>query len=291
MARSLVLISLVYYNMVFFSYTQNKTGTGKTTTIVELIRRAVLQHGMKVLVAAPSNVAVDNVLCRLVAKNNSSMIASSRNIAATSTEARGEDDDNDDGDDHNTTNTLQEEATKNKPKQRNSREPKINKNKKLRLVRLGHPARLQANILPYSLEALVQSADGTEVVADARQELQSLLRILSSSSSNNNNNKKTKSGGGGGGEIYFAKKAAAYREIKLLRKEIRQREEQVVQELLRQADVVLATCVGAANRLLGNANDTKKSDNKNNVSFDLVVIDEAAQALVKALQKTEFNFD
>ena len=144
----------------------------------------------------------------------------------------------------------------------------------MRLVRLGHPARLQAHILPYSLEALVQSSDGTEVVADARQELQSLLRILSSS-----NNKKTKSGSGG--ENHYAKKAAAYREVKLLRKEIRQREEQVVQELLHQADVVLATCVGAANRLLGNANGTtKKSDNKSNVSFDLVVIDEAAQALV-----------
>jgi superfamily I DNA and/or RNA helicase len=235
-------------------------GTGKTTTIVELIRRAVLQHGMKVLVAAPSNVAVDNVLSRLVTKNSSS--TSTVPITDPGDDVHGDDD-----------NDMLHEENKNKPK-RNSRESKIKKNKKLRLVRLGHPARLQAHILPYSLEALVQSSDGTEVVADARQELQSLLRILSSS-----NNKKTKSGSGG--ENHYAKKAAAYREVKLLRKEIRQREEQVVQELLHQADVVLATCVGAANRLLGNANGTtKKSDNKSNVSFDLVVIDEAAQALV-----------
>lgn len=41
-------------------------GTGKTTTVVELIRQAV-SRGDKVLVCAPSNLAVDNVLERLVA--------------------------------------------------------------------------------------------------------------------------------------------------------------------------------------------------------------------------------
>jgi superfamily I DNA and/or RNA helicase len=226
---------------------------------VELIRCAVLQHGMKVLVAAPSNVAVDNVLSRLVAKNSNS----NSNTAAPLD--RGGDGDNN-GDEND---NKEEEENKNKAKQR-GRDGKLKKIKKLRLVRLGHPARLQANILPYSLEALVQSADGTEVVADARQELQSLLRILSSSS-----NKKSKSTGG---DNLFTKKAAAYREVKLLRKEIRQREEQVVQELLHQADVVLVTCVGAANRLLGNGKRNDKQTNQ--VSFDLVVIDEAAQALV-----------
>lgn len=40
-------------------------GTGKTTTVVELIRRAV-QRGQKVLACAPSNLAVDNLLERLV---------------------------------------------------------------------------------------------------------------------------------------------------------------------------------------------------------------------------------
>jgi hypothetical protein len=42
-------------------------GTGKTTTLVELIRRAV-RRGEKVLVCAPSNLAVDNVLERLLAR-------------------------------------------------------------------------------------------------------------------------------------------------------------------------------------------------------------------------------
>jgi ATP-dependent RNA/DNA helicase IGHMBP2 len=43
-------------------------GTGKTTAIVELIRQSVAQ-GNKVLVCAPSNLAVDNVFERLLAAN------------------------------------------------------------------------------------------------------------------------------------------------------------------------------------------------------------------------------
>lgn len=43
-------------------------GTGKTTTVVELIRRAAAR-GQKVLACAPSNLAVDNLLERLVRHN------------------------------------------------------------------------------------------------------------------------------------------------------------------------------------------------------------------------------
>jgi superfamily I DNA and/or RNA helicase len=45
-------------------------GTGKTTTVAELIQQAVCGHKMKVLVTAPSNVAVDNVLERIVDSSN-----------------------------------------------------------------------------------------------------------------------------------------------------------------------------------------------------------------------------
>ncbi|CAM9971306.1 unnamed protein product, partial [Ectocarpus fasciculatus] len=60
------------------------------------------------------------------------------------------------------------------------------------------------------------------------------------------------------------------KQLKTLRKEARAREGKVVQEVLRSRDVVLATCVGAATHSLREE------------EFDLVVIDEAAQALEAA---------
>jgi ATP-dependent RNA/DNA helicase IGHMBP2 len=179
-------------------------GTGKTTTISELIQQAVHVHKMKVLVTAPSNVAVDNVLERIVASNNASKSKSRKGQFSS----------------------------------------------KIRAVRLGHPARLRSGILPYSLEALVQKEGGTEIVTDVRNELQSYLRVVS--------NPKSRG----------PEKRLAYREVKSLRKELRTREEKVVQELISSAQVVLATTVGAANRILDNVD-----------AFDLVIIDEAAQAL------------
>jgi ATP-dependent RNA/DNA helicase IGHMBP2 len=179
-------------------------GTGKTTTIAELIRQAVYVHNYKVLVTAPSNVAVDNVLSRLISDQPTG------------------------------------KAKRSKRKDRQA---------KLKTVRLGHPARIHSNLLPFSLESLVQNAEGTEIVSDVRGELQAFLRILA--------NPKSRG----------ADKRVAYREIKALRKEIKAREQKVVKDLIQEAQVVLATNVGAANYML------------NSVEFDLVVIDEAAQAL------------
>lgn len=65
----------------------------------------------------------------------------------------------------------------------------------------------------------------------------------------------------------WANKRAARAELKLLRNEIRKRETNVVTEILRSCDVILCTNVGAASRLL------------NSIAFDVVIIDEAAQAL------------
>ncbi|DAZ93834.1 TPA: hypothetical protein N0F65_009342 [Lagenidium giganteum] len=168
-------------------------GTGKTTTVVELIRQAVTKYDMRVLVCAPSNIAVDNVLEKLAQTNSSG-------------------------------------------------------GKQLQLTRLGHPARLLPQVLRYCLDAHIEAAEGTEIVHDIRKETAAMQAKL----------QKTRD------------KGARYelrRELKANRKELRQREQRVVTELLRHSDVVLATNVGAASKLL------------DKIEFDLVVIDEAAQAL------------
>jgi DNA polymerase alpha-associated DNA helicase A len=58
--------------------------------------------------------------------------------------------------------------------------------------------------------------------------------------------------------------------MRSLMKEARQRERAVVVNILRKADIVLSTCVGAGSRLL------------QDLQFDMVVIDEAAQGLEAA---------
>lgn len=193
-------------------------GTGKTTTVAELINQAVFNHNLRVLVTAPSNVAIDNVLERLVLSSKC----------------------------HDDVNL----------KRKKSKRGIDRSAKTIRAVRLGHPARIQSSILKYSLEALVQNSDETEIVTDIRSELQSYLQVLS--------NPKSKG----------VEKRTAYREMKLLRKEIREREEKVVHSLIANAQVVLATNVGAASSLLDKYEKSPMSK-----PFDIVIIDEAAQAL------------
>ncbi|RLN74374.1 hypothetical protein BBJ28_00019276 [Nothophytophthora sp. Chile5] len=171
-------------------------GTGKTTTVVEFILQAVSKFGLKVLVCAPSNIAVDNVLDKLASTIS-------------------------------TLSTL---------------------DRKLRLTRVGHPARVLPQILKYCLDAKIESAEGTEIVKDIRKEMAGMQTKLQRT--------RDKS-------VRFQLR----RELKTNRKEIRVREQKVVGEVVKHSDVVFATNVGAASKLL------------KDVTFDLVVIDEAAQAL------------
>ncbi len=187
---------------------------GKTTTLAELIRCAVHQKDWRVLVTAPSNVAVDNVLDRVMSLEVEKKTAGSNKRSATL-------------------------------------------KKKIKAVRLGHPARIHHGIQKYSLESLVKSSDGTKIVNDCRSELNGHLRTISNSNSRP------------------GERRLAYQQMKALRKEIRSREEKVVGEILRNSNVVFATNVGAASSLFNRMSDAKG----NRIEFDLVIIDEAGQAL------------
>lgn len=116
--------------------------------------------------------------------------------------------------------------------------------KKISLLRLGHPARLAPEILRYSLESRIEKGDAGKVLQDARAELQ---------------------------EFEGARK---YREARAVRKEIHRREREAALAELSAASVVFSTLVGAA-RLA----DFEDGEGPRSQSFDVVVIDEAAQAL------------
>ncbi|KAG5839939.1 hypothetical protein ANANG_G00210620 [Anguilla anguilla] len=165
-------------------------GTGKTTTVVEVVLQAVKQ-GLKVLCCAPSNVAVDN-LVEALARN------------------------------------------------------------KARLLRLGHPARLQESIQKHSLDALLARSDSTDIIADIRRDIDRAFEKM----------KKSRDKGG---------RSHLKAEVKELRKELRKREESAIAQILKGVDIVLATNTGAHG---GGPLKFLPKDH-----FDLVVIDECAQAL------------
>ena len=205
-------------------------GTGKTTTIIEIITQAVAR-GQRVLACAPSNVAVDNMLARLVPRSSTGAVAAPQ--AKSGTYAGGD-----------------------------AVAPS--------LVRIGHPARVDEELLQYTLDAATQRADGASVVVQSRRDLDSALR-----------------------DVRKAKRSRAwesYRDAKALsralRKEVWAREKSVTREVLQRTDIVLSTISGAASRTLqeavkprrGHASADDGDSDAWKHAFDLVVIDEAAQA-------------
>ncbi|KAG6427062.1 hypothetical protein SASPL_111302 [Salvia splendens] len=161
-------------------------GTGKTTTVVEIILQEV-KRGSKILACAASNIAVDNIVERLVPH-------------------------------------------------------------RVKLVRVGHPARLLSQVLDTALDAQVLRGDNSALANDIRKEMKALNGKLLKAKNRNT-------------------KRDIRKELKTLSKEERKRQQLAVIDVIKNADVVLTTLTGAL---------SKKLDG---FSFDLVIIDEAAQAL------------
>ena len=163
-------------------------GTGKTTTVVEVVTQSV-RSGCKVLCCAPSNVAVDNLLERLAAN-------------------------------------------------------------RLKVVRLGHPARVAADLQRHSLDAIISQSDQTQLVKDARSDIDKTLAQV----------KRARSKG---------ERAGLWGRLKELRKEVNERERKAVKEILGAAEVVVSTLTSAS--LDGPLKQLP--DNH----FDITVIDECSQ--------------
>lgn len=119
---------------------------------------------------------------------------------------------------------------------------------KIPILRLGHPARLLPSVLNHSLDVLTQTSEAGAIVKDVRAEMDAKQASI----------KKTKSG---------KERKAIYTDLKELRKEYRERERRCVSNLVGGSKVVLATLHGAGGFQLRNE------------QFDVVIIDEASQAL------------
>lgn len=119
---------------------------------------------------------------------------------------------------------------------------------KLPILRLGHPARLLPSVLSHSLDVLTTTSDAGAIVKDVRAEMDAKQASI----------RKTRNG---------RERRAIYTELKELRKEYRERERRCVSDLVGRSKVVLATLHGAGGYQLKNE------------EFDVVIIDEASQAL------------
>lgn len=163
-------------------------GTGKTTTVVELIHQAVLR-GEKVLATAPSNTGVDNLLERLALRD-------------------------------------------------------------IRVVRIGHPARVQELLQRHTLDAIVELDGGMKVVRDMMREAEQLSKKAS---------KFTR------GKPAPGAKQDWRAEARRLRDDAKLFEKQIIAHVLDRADVICATT-------------TFDPDVLGDRRFDLAVIDEACQS-------------
>ncbi len=165
-------------------------GTGKTTVLIEIILQAVMK-GHRVLASAPSNIAVDNMVEKLLPYN-------------------------------------------------------------LRIVRLGHPARILEALRHVTLSALEQEHDGQREIKMMDSERHLIMNQLK--------RKRERPRG-----LIYEDTADLQNYVEKLWKAARDQEFAIRREILKNAQVVLATHGGVSGQL---------SKHK----FDLVVMDEASQA-------------
>ncbi|KAI0037075.1 AAA domain-containing protein [Vararia minispora EC-137] len=136
--------------------------------------------------------------------------------------------------------------------------PAPEKGDKLKVTRVGHPARVMSNqgVLDSTLEVKAGRSEQAELARDVKIDLQAALDVLAG-----------KGKGAKGKRPRGTERKKLWEEVKALRKEYRQREGGVIQTVLNESQVVLATCHTSGGRQL------------HNHTFDVVIIDEATQAV------------
>jgi ATP-dependent RNA/DNA helicase IGHMBP2 len=124
---------------------------------------------------------------------------------------------------------------------------------KVRVCRVGHPARLLPDVVRHSLDYMVQHHDNASIVDDIRNDMSDALFKMRQRGVNRSERLELRTS------------------MKQLRKELNERESKTTEDILMHSQVVACTLTGSAAR-----------DVFTLPLFDLVVIDEAAQALESA---------
>ena len=116
-----------------------------------------------------------------------------------------------------------------------------------RVVRVGHPTRVNDDMIKHSLDSLVSQSDFKQSCGEIRKEIQAIL-----------DSRK------------------GYTALRDLRKELKDREAKSIEQVVTQSNVVFTTCNGAFNLLKRLMKNVCGGDPQ---FFDLCVIDECAQGL------------
>ncbi|XP_064096292.1 DNA-binding protein SMUBP-2-like [Macrobrachium nipponense] len=120
------------------------------------------------------------------------------------------------------------------------------------VVRIGHPARVTSLTQKYTLDAILHNCEEAELLKDIHKDISEQLNKL----------KKTNEKG---------KRHYIRNEIKLFRKELRERETRLTKQILTTCDVILATLTSC-----GNDGPLRHLPQEH---LDLIVIDECSQAI------------
>lgn len=136
--------------------------------------------------------------------------------------------------------------------------PEKGKGYPLKVTRIGHPARVMANegVLEATLEVKASRSDQAALAKDVKAEIDAALDVLAG-----------KGKGKGSKRPRGLERKKMWEDVRALRKEYRQREGGVVKAVVGESQIVLATCHTAGSRQLQNH------------TFDVVIIDEATQAM------------
>ena len=129
---------------------------------------------------------------------------------------------------------------------------------KIKVVRIGHPARVQVDLQKYSLDAVMAQSDQKLLSQDVKGDMEEVLKKL----------KKVRKG-------HVGERQRLNGEMRQLRKELRTRESLAIKETLKGAEVVLATLTSASHTD-GVLKHLAASEQPH---FDLAVIDECSQSL------------